>query len=465
MVLVDCPPSLGALTQTALATADEVVMPLECEYFAMEGLTQMIELIKRVMQRSNSRLQFGGILLTKYDPSLELTHEVDREVRDFFGDIVFRTVAPRTWRSPRRRATVGRSWTTPRGAAGLGLTSSCARRCWDVSNQRRLGRGLEALLGRSLDQTEATTGAPAPMAPVSDSEPAPVSNPAVMSRDDAGQTWLDVGVVEPNPHQPRKHFDETEIADLADSIREHGVLQPLVVREVDGRYELIAGERRLRAAQMAAWDRVPVQLKAVTDQQMAELAIVENVQRKDLNALEKAASFQRYLDQYGCTQDDLAKRIHIDRSTIANLIRLLELPEQVKGMLTAGDLSQGHARALLPLGDESEQVEFAQRIKKESLSVRATEQAVQNHVHALDDDLLRIVGEDGVSRKPSSATARSEQLAHLEQELQTAVGTKVALTQNAKGKGKITLHFKDGEEFERLRSLLTSGAGAAKEMA
>ncbi|MEM6654899.1 MAG: ParB/RepB/Spo0J family partition protein [Planctomycetota bacterium] len=347
-----------------------------------------------------------------------------------------------------------------------------------MSNQRRLGRGLEALLGRSLDQTE-TIGEPAASAAGANPAQTPaadaagslrVSNPVVMSRDDAGQLWLDVGVVEPNPHQPRKHFDEGEIADLADSIREHGVLQPLVVREAPSenggnRYELIAGERRLRAAQMAAWDRVPVQLKTVTDQQMAELAIVENVQRKDLNALEKAASFQRYLDQYGCTQEDLAKRIHIDRSTIANLIRLLELPEPVKAMLSAGDLSQGHARALLPLGDEAEQVEFAERVKKESLSVRATEQAVQNHVHAIDDDLLRIVGEDGISRKPSSAAARSEQLAHLEQQLQTAIGVKVGVSQNAKGKGKITLHFKDADEFERLRTLLTSPAGAAKEMA
>lgn len=319
-------------------------------------------------------------------------------------------------------------------------------------SNKRLGRGLEALLGRSLDQPEATTSTPVSEATGS----LPVDDSSVISRDEAGQMWLDVGVIEPNPHQPRKHFDEVEIANLADSIREHGVLQPLVVREVEGNYELIAGERRLRAAQAADWHRVPVQIKSVTDQQMAELAIIENVQRKDLNALEKAASFQRYLEQYQCTQDDLAKRIHIDRSTIANLIRLLELPEAVKAMLSAGDLSQGHGRALLPLGDEQEQIEFAERIKKESLSVRATEQAVQNHIHALDDDLLRIVGEDGVSRKPTSVAARSEQLAHLELQLQTAVGTKVALTQNAKGKGKITLHFKDAEEFERLRTLLSS---------
>lgn len=333
-----------------------------------------------------------------------------------------------------------------------------------MSNQRRLGRGLEALLGRSLEEPVANPSAPQESNASTDSSPS-VDDPTIMNRDDAGQLWIDLGVVQPNPHQPRKHFDEAEIADLADSIRAHGVLQPLVVRRVDGRYELIAGERRLRAAQAANWQRVPVQLKEVTDQQMAELAIVENVQRKDLNALEKAASFQRYLDQYDCTQEDLARRIHIDRSTIANLIRLLELPEPVKAMLNAGDLSQGHARALLPLGEETEQIEFAERIKREKLSVRATERDVQNHIHQLDDDLLRVIGEDGVSRQsgtgPSSA-ARSEQIAMLEQELQAAVGTKVALQQNAKGKGKITLHFKNSDEFERLRHLLIASEQAGQ---
>ena len=165
-----------------------------------------------------------------------------------------------------------------------------------------------------------------------------------------GQQWLDLGLIDRNPYQPRQQFDEAEMADLCDSIRAHGFLQPIVVRPLFDRYQIIAGERRFRAAQLAAWQQVPVLVREVDDRQMAELAIVENVQRKDLNALEKAASFQRYLQEYGCTQEELAGRVNIDRSTVANLIRLLELPEEVKALVAAGEISQGHARALLPLG-------------------------------------------------------------------------------------------------------------------
>ena len=314
-----------------------------------------------------------------------------------------------------------------------------------MSKERRLGRGLEALLGRAFDTPEASPSQSA--ASINDE-----SLDERMVRDESGQLWLNVDSIDRNPYQPRQTFNESEIADLADSIREHGILQPLVVRQIDGRFELIAGERRLRAATAADWRQVPVQIRDVSDRQMAELAIVENVQRKDLNAIEKAESFERYINQYGCTQEDLAARVHVDRSTIANLIRLLELPSEVKQMVQEGDISQGHARALLPLGDEEEQRQFATRIKKEGLSVRATEQGVQNQVHALDGDLLRLVDAEGNSR-PIPKT-RSEQLTALEQELRTALGTKVDLSQTAKGRGRITIHFKNHDEFERVRQRL-----------
>lgn len=319
-----------------------------------------------------------------------------------------------------------------------------------MSNQRRLGRGLEALLGRSLDPT--TEQAVAPMvAAVTDSED------DRMSRDESGQLWLDVRAICVNPYQPRQSFDEVEIADLADSIRAHGVLQPLIVRQIENEFQLIAGERRLRAVQAAGWERVPVQVRDVTDRQMAELAIVENVQRKDLNAIEKATSFQRYIEEYQCTQEDLAARVHVDRSTIANLIRLLELPEPVKKMVGTGEITQGHARALLPLGDAELQIEFARRVKRDGLSVRATEEVVHDEVHSLDDELLSLVTSDGESRPVAAVQrTRSEHLVSLEQQLRTALGVKVEIKQGARGKGRITIHFKSHEEFDRVVAALGS---------
>jgi len=312
-----------------------------------------------------------------------------------------------------------------------------------VSKERRLGRGLEALLGRAWDEP----ATPAATEPAIDT---PIDER--VSRDEHGQLWLNCDAIVRNPYQPRQQFDEADIADLADSIRTHGILQPLIVRLAADRYELIAGERRLRAAQAADWHQVPVQIRDVDDRQLAELAIVENVQRKDLNAIEKAESFQRYLDQYQCTQEELASRIQIDRSTVANLIRLLELPADVKRWVQEGGISQGHARALLPLGDEQEQIEFAKRIKKEGMSVRATEQGVQDRIHSLDGDQLRIVDADGNSRPVPRP--RNEQIAALEQELRTTLGTKVDLSQTAKGRGKITIHFKTNDEFLRLQQSL-----------
>ncbi len=335
-----------------------------------------------------------------------------------------------------------------------------------MSKERRLGRGLEALLGRSVEPSEqdeareesaSTQPVEVRLGLVTDDDR---DEDASITQDADGQKWLDLSAIAVNPYQPRQHFDEAEIADLCDSIRAHGFLQPIVVRRVGEEFQIVAGERRFRAAQLASWERVPVQVREVDDRQMAELAIVENVQRKDLNAIEKATSFQRYLQEYGCTQEELASRVNVDRSTVANLVRLLELPEQVKKLVIDGDISQGHARALLPLGDEHEQTKFAKQIKNDSLSVRATEQLVQEHIRSVDGDSFGVVGADGVARSanPQSASAH---LTQLEEKLRLQLGTKVDLKQSAKGKGRITIHFANNEEFERIQQILRSGQAAA----
>ena len=307
-----------------------------------------------------------------------------------------------------------------------------------MSKERRLGRGLEALLGRT-DEHSPTPHAGGPHLRLADA-----------TTGHNGIAELSVYEIDSNPFQPRSTFDDDELQALADSIREHGLLQPIVVRRDGGRYQLIAGERRLRAAIKAGWSDVPAQIRDVDERQLAELAIVENLQRKDLNPLEKAASFQQYLQQYGCTQDELASRLKIDRSTVANLIRLLELPAEVQDALRAGRLTQGHARALLPLGDGQEQVEFARRVVSEGRSVRATEELIQTTISTVDRDPF---GNSTTPDQPSPKP-RSGQLSSLEQEFRQALGTKVDVRQTATGRGRIVIHFKNHTEFDRLRDYL-----------
>jgi len=263
-----------------------------------------------------------------------------------------------------------------------------------------------------------------------------------------------------NPHQPRQDFDPDELQGLADSISSHGLLQPVVVRPWEGGYQLIAGERRLRAARLAGWTEVPVTIVAADERQTAELAIVENLQRKDLNALEKAASFQRYLDQYGGTQEELAGRLKLDRSTIANLIRLLELPEPVQDALRRGKITPGHARALLPLGEEREQVSFCERVQKECLNVRQTEALVQETIAAADRGPVGVVGSDGAVQKAPRRT--SDHVAALEQEFRNALGLRVKITHDARGRGKVVIAFGSHEEFDRIRQHICDGGHALR---
>ncbi|OHB81034.1 MAG: hypothetical protein A2W31_10450 [Planctomycetes bacterium RBG_16_64_10] len=306
-----------------------------------------------------------------------------------------------------------------------------------MSRERRLGRGLEALLGRPPAEigTVAETGLTTEQATA-----------------DHGLLQVSVYEIDRNPYQPRRDFDDQTIRELCQSIEEHGMLQPIIVRRVADRFQLIAGERRLRAATAVGWTHVPVQVREADDRQVAELAIVENIQRKDLNPLEKAASFQLYLEQYQCTQEELARRVNVDRSTIANLIRLLELPEPVQQAVRDGSISQGHARALLPLGDQREQIAFCQRIQREGLTVRATEDQVREMIRATDAEPLSLVGM-GQPPSPPRRT-RSEHLAGLEQELRSALGTRVDLRQSSRGHGRMVIHFKSNDEFERLRAHL-----------
>ncbi len=339
-----------------------------------------------------------------------------------------------------------------------------------MTKDRRLGRGLAALLGTPQDDA-GTAGDVRrhvedghPHSPdTAGSEAAPggsavetaytVPLPGV---GDPGLIQLDVHQIDDNPFQPRRHFEDSEIASLAESLKQHDMLQPVLVRRVGPRFQLISGERRWRAAKLAGWSTIPACVRDADDRLVAELAIVENLQRKDLDPIEKAMSFKRYLDHHNETQEDLAQRLRIDRSTIANLVRLLELPEPVREALQAGHITAGHARALLPLGDEPEQIRFAARIHAEGLSVRATEQMVQETIDEQDSEPLSIA----TAGKKAKRRSKSRQTSSLEQELRMALGTKVEIRESGKGRGKIVVHFSGHDEFERLRTLLCDAGGA-----
>ena len=321
-----------------------------------------------------------------------------------------------------------------------------------MTRKKRLGRGLEALLsaGNSI------TSSPEPIVTIQTE----VATDPEMKQAGAAETsdivHLNVFEIEDNPFQPRREFSESEIASLSESLKEHDILQPILVRIVNNRYQLISGERRLRAAVQAGWKTIPARIRVANDRLVSELAIVENLQRKDLNPIEKALSFRRYIDEHACTQEELAGRLKIDRSTLANLIRLLELPREVQKALSESKLSAGHARALLPLGEEHQQIQFCDRIQAERLSVRDTERIVAERIESEDAPEIH----NGRVRRP-----RSHQMDTMEQALKLALGTKVKIKAGKRGKGSIVIDFANGQEFERLNDLLTGRTAQGKRAA
>ena len=316
-----------------------------------------------------------------------------------------------------------------------------------MTRKKRLGRGLENLLNTTREPEDGETIA------VAEAYTPPVADvPETVVEGDV--MHLSVYEIEDNPFQPRRVFGESEIASLAESLKEHDILQPILVRIVDGRYQLISGERRLRAAIKANWQTIPARLREADDRLVSELAIVENLQRKDLNPIEKALSFRRYIDEHHCTQEGLASRLKIDRSTIANLMRLLELPPPIQESLQTGQISAGHARALLPLGDEQIQIDFCDQIVKEGMSVRAVERAVTDKITAEDSF--------GISSATRKKRTRDRQIESLQQDLKSALGTKVLIKPGTKERGQIVIHYGNHAEFERLREILAGQESGEK---
>ncbi len=298
-----------------------------------------------------------------------------------------------------------------------------------TQTRRGLGRGLDALLPNG------GAGA-APEAP-----PAPANG---------GPQEIDIDLIAPNPEQPRTNFAPEQLRELADSIREHGVIQPLLVSlDEEGGYRVVAGERRLQAARLADLQTVPVVIREVADSELLELALVENIQRADLNAIEEAVAYRRLIDEYGLTQEEVAGRVGRSRASVANATRLLQLEPEIRRSLVGDEISEGHARALLGIPEGPERIALWRDAISRRLSVRETEAAVRRAVAAKPE----------TASSPAASNARRDvALSDIETRLRRTLGTRVTVAAQRRGGARITIEAYSAEEFESVVGKLL-GAG------
>jgi len=291
-----------------------------------------------------------------------------------------------------------------------------------MSETKRLGRGLEALLGAvSKEQAEATGAL----------------------RD------LPIGNVLPNPYQPRTHIDEEALIELIASIEASGLLQPVVVRPRNGKFELIAGERRWRAIQRLGWARIPAVVKDVDDQTLLTLALIENLQRNDLSSIDEATGYQRLGEEFKLPQAEIARMVGRNRSTVANLLRLLKLPEDVKTLVHEGKLSEGHARALLALEDESEVVRLAREAVAQEWSVREMESRARGEPTTVPP----ISAPNGV-RTRSPQKMQTADVRRVEDALRKRLGTDVRVTSRRRGRGFLSISYYSNDDLARVLELI-----------
>ena len=299
-------------------------------------------------------------------------------------------------------------------------------------NKNGLGRGLDALI--SIDDTT-----PKEFAPSSINE-------------------IEISQIHANPSQPRHDFDQQAIEDLAASIKQIGIIQPITLRqEEDGSYMIVAGERRFRAAQIAGLETIPAYIRKVSDDDVMEMALIENIQREDLNAIEVALAYQQLLARHGCTQEELAARVGKSRATVANFMRLLRLPAELQIALKERKLSMGHARAILPIEEPEQQVKLFHLIAEQDLSVRKAEALVKDYLEGRILDFGESQ-EASMSKQPKQGTMSpsNEILQAMQNHLSQMFSTKVRMSCNEKGQGKITIPFKTDQDLQNILSLLDS---------
>lgn len=300
-----------------------------------------------------------------------------------------------------------------------------------------LGKGLDSLIPDKSDKigkNVAKKSANAAKAPENEEE-------SLKNEERTGETLLKINQVEPNRDQPRKEFDEDALLELADSIKQYGVLQPLLVQKKNDYYEIIAGERRWRAAKIAGIKEIPVVIKSYTEQEIVEISLIENIQRENLNPIEEAMAFKRLLEEFNLKQDEVAERVSKSRTAVTNSMRLLKLSDKVKQMIVDDMISTGHARALLAIDDEEQQYIIATKVFDEKLSVRETEKLVK-------------------SLKNPKKPAEKEKTEHtfvykdIAEKMKNIMGTKVNINAKANGKGRIEIEYYSEDELERIYDLI-----------
>lgn len=302
--------------------------------------------------------------------------------------------------------------------------------------RKALGKGLGSLIPQAQRSagTPAASVAPTPAADAAEARPRAVPS---------GETQIDIDRIHPNPKQPRQDFDEEALAELTQSLKSQGLIQPVVVRpRGDGHFELIAGERRWRAAQRAGLHRLPAVIRDVPDARLLELALIENVQRAELNAIEEAQAYQVLLQDLGLTQEAVADRVGKSRVTVTNVLRLLQLPRQVQERVRRGKLSMGQARAILAVATPNAQIELAEKVEKEGWSVRQVEAWVARSGRG-----------EPAAKGGASAKRKDPNVEAAEQKLQRVLGTRVRIVGQGKG-GRLELHYFGPEELDRLYNLL-----------
>lgn len=313
---------------------------------------------------------------------------------------------------------------------------------------RRLGRGLDSLINRAiLDYQAATNDLQAAMVP-KDHQPETERTDSSGPRAAVQSAMLPMESITPNPFQPRQQFNDADVSQLADSIRINGFVQPIIVRSHNKGYQIVAGERRFRAARMLGMTSVPAIIREATDEQMVELALVENIQREDLNPVDRAKAYKAFADRFQLSAEQIAQRLGEDRTTVVNYMRILELQKSVLDLIVARKLSMGHARCLLGVADRDRQLRLAESAARSELSVRALEELVRRERSAVADRAVEAV-------PVPSSRVRSAHLKDMEQRFEQAVKTRVTIHEGKRrGTGRITIEYYSLHDFERIAHLL-----------